>query len=53
MLLNGIPRSVMSATEQVMDAGVEVIGPECAVPLQVKNENLIAIAQTVKGTLNS
>ena len=32
---------------KLIEAGVEIIGPECAVPLRVPNGNLRAIADSV------
>jgi len=47
ILKEGTPKQVAEATRYAMDAGVEVIGPECAVPLRTPLENLKAIAETV------
>ncbi|HSR34726.1 MAG TPA: MtaA/CmuA family methyltransferase [Anaerolineae bacterium] len=48
VLQNGTPALVAEHTRYVMDAGVQVIGPECAVPLRTPNENLKTIANTVR-----
>ena len=48
VLLNGTPAQVAEQTRTAMDAGVQVIGPECAIPLQTPLENLKEIARTVK-----
>jgi [methyl-Co(III) methanol-specific corrinoid protein]:coenzyme M methyltransferase len=47
ILLNGTPKDVAEATLYAMEAGVQVIGPECAVPLRTPLENLKTIARTV------
>lgn len=49
VLLNGTPDQVAEQTQYAMEAGVEVIGPECAVPLRTPLENLKMIAHVVKG----
>lgn len=46
-LLCGTPAEVYRQTRQIMAAGIRLISPECALPLQVKNENLAAIAAAV------
>lgn len=33
-----------------VDAGINIVGPECAVPLSVKVENLKAVSEVVKGS---
>jgi len=47
MLLNGSPEDVASAVNAAFRAGIDVIGPECAVPLTTPLRNLKAIAETV------
>ena len=42
------PNEVKEAVYQCMDAGVNIIAPECAIPLATKLENLIAIPKAVK-----
>jgi len=42
------PEDVAAEVRANLDAGVQLIGPECAVPLQASIENLKAIPQTVK-----
>ena len=47
-LLMGTPEIVREETYHALDAGFEVVGVECTVPLQVKTENLIAIVEASK-----
>ncbi|MCL5986324.1 MAG: MtaA/CmuA family methyltransferase [Actinobacteria bacterium] len=47
-LLLGSEEDVRRETLRVMDAGIDMIAPECAVPLETKNINLMAISNTVK-----
>jgi [methyl-Co(III) methanol-specific corrinoid protein]:coenzyme M methyltransferase len=42
------PEDVESEVFLNLDAGVPLIGPECAIPLQTSLENLQAIPQAVK-----
>ena len=42
------PEVVKEEVESNLDAGIHLIGPECAIPLQTPIENLTAIPQTVK-----
>jgi len=51
ILLNGTPEQVAERTLYVMEAGVQIIGPECAIPLQTPLENLETIARVVRGEL--
>jgi len=46
-LLFGSPETVAKEVYAALDAGIEIIGPECAVPLRTPNENLKAIASAV------
>ena len=48
VLLRGSPDAVRSQARYAADAGVRVIGPECAVPLQTCISNLQAIADAVR-----
>ena len=41
------PAEVAAEVRQNLDAGVQMIGPECAVPLQASIENLKAIPETI------
>ncbi len=47
-LLRGTPEEVAAQARYAVEAGVRVIGPECAVPLQTPLENLIAIRRAVE-----
>lgn len=49
ILLNGTPDQVAKQTRYAMEAGVQVIGPECAIPLRTPLENLRAITLSVQG----
>ena len=44
-LYNGTPEIVIEQVHYAMQAGVRIIGPECAVPLRTPLENLKAIAR--------
>lgn len=44
VLLHGTPEQAAAQARQAMEAGVQVIGPECAVPLCTPLENLKAIS---------
>ena len=48
VLQYGSVSDVKRQTNKIMDAGVNIIAPECAVPCGVKNENLRAIVDAVK-----
>jgi len=52
VLLNGTPDDVKKQTNAIIDAGVQLIAPECAVPCGVKNENLRAISETAAERYN-
>lgn len=47
-LLRGTPEDVWRECRYAMAAGVEIIGPECAVPLRTPNRNLKAIVEAAK-----
>ena len=44
-LYNGTPEIVVEQVHYAVQAGVRIIGPECAVPLRTPLENLKAIAR--------
>ena len=46
-LLNGTPEEVAAQTRYAIEAGVNVVGPECAIPLRTPLENLKAITEEV------
>lgn len=48
VLLNGTPEEVAMAVRPLLEAGVQIIGPECAVPLRTPNRNLAAIVDAVE-----
>jgi [methyl-Co(III) methanol-specific corrinoid protein]:coenzyme M methyltransferase len=48
ILLHGSPEQVAEQTRYAIAAGVEVIGPECAIPLRTPLENLCAIARVAQ-----
>jgi len=43
MLLRGTPEQVADAAQQASQAGIDIVGPECAIPLQTPLANLLAI----------
>jgi MtaA/CmuA family methyltransferase len=47
-LLHGAPEAVAAEARYAVEAGVRVIGPECAVPLQTPLSNLRAITAAVR-----
>ncbi len=46
-LYNGTAEDVRRQAKAAAEAGINIIGPECAVPLDVKVENLKAISQQI------
>lgn len=48
VLLQGQPEDVAAQARYARDAGVRVIGPECAIPLVTPTANLQAIAQVAR-----
>jgi [methyl-Co(III) methanol-specific corrinoid protein]:coenzyme M methyltransferase len=48
VLLHGTPEQVMEQARYAQQAGVQVVGPECAVPLRTPLENLKAITQALR-----
>ncbi len=48
LLLRGSPQTVAEAARCAAKAGVRVVGPECAVPLQTPTANLQAIVSAVR-----
>jgi MtaA/CmuA family methyltransferase len=47
VLLHGTPAAVEERARYAMEAGVRILGPECAVPLRTPLENLRAIRRAV------
>jgi len=47
-LLKGEPEDVRKEVYEALSAGVEIIAPECAVPLRTPNKNLKAIVDNVR-----
>ncbi|MCL2705765.1 MAG: methyltransferase [Spirochaetaceae bacterium] len=47
-LYAGSPDDVYKETEKILKAGINILSPECAIPLSVKNENLKAIVSCAK-----
>ncbi|OIQ62537.1 MtaA/CmuA family methyltransferase [Neomoorella thermoacetica] len=47
-LLAGTPEDVKKETLYAIEAGVEIVGPECAIPLTTPLENILAITETAK-----
>jgi MtaA/CmuA family methyltransferase len=48
VLLHGTPAQAVERARYARDAGVQVVGPECAIPLQTPLENLQAISRIVE-----
>ena len=48
VLLNGCEVDVRRQVTEIVNAGITLVSPECAVPCLVKNDNLRAIVETVK-----
>lgn len=44
-LLRGTPEQVKAETRELLELGVPIVGPECAVPLVTPNRNLAAIVE--------
>ncbi len=42
------PEAVRAEVERNLEAGVQLVGPECAIPLQTSIENLLEIPKTVR-----
>ena len=42
------PETVHEEVVRNLEAGVQLIGPECAIPLQTQIENLLQIPKTIK-----
>jgi len=51
-LLAGSPADVEKEVNHILDCGITLVSPECALPLQTRNENLLAISKTVKERQN-
>jgi [methyl-Co(III) methanol-specific corrinoid protein]:coenzyme M methyltransferase len=47
-LLQGTPEDVRAEVHEALSAGVEIIAPECAVPLTTPTANLRAVAQSAR-----
>jgi len=48
ILMSGSPDDVRAQTLYALEAGVEIVAPECAIPLTTPLENLLAIAHAAK-----
>lgn len=48
VLLNGTRQDVERQVKEIIEKGIRLISPECAIPLKVKNENLIELGNTVR-----
>jgi [methyl-Co(III) methanol-specific corrinoid protein]:coenzyme M methyltransferase len=46
-LYNGTVQDVQKQAQAALEAGINIIGPECAVPLNVKVENLKAVSRQI------
>ena len=47
-LYSGTPADVYTEAENILKEGIQILSPECAVPLSVKNENLESIVSCAK-----
>lgn len=45
ILFNGTPEQSYERARHAIQAGVDIVGPECAIPLRTSNQNLLAIRQ--------
>jgi len=48
VLYRGTPEDVIRQTTELLDNGIRLISPECAIPIRTSNKNLIALTQTVE-----
>ena len=48
-LLRGTPEEVAAQRDAAIAAGIDVVGPECAIPLTTPLRNLKAIASILSG----
>ena len=46
-LLSGTPQDVENEVSHILKCGINLVSSECALPLQTRNENLLAISQSV------
>jgi MtaA/CmuA family methyltransferase len=49
LLLSGTPEAVADACREVLAAGVQILAPECAVPLRTPLANLRALVEAAEG----
>jgi MtaA/CmuA family methyltransferase len=47
-LLNGTAEDVKREVNSILDAGIKLISPECAIPCRVPNRNLLEIVKTAR-----
>jgi len=47
-LLDGTPEDVSREVASIIDTGIKLVSPECAIPCRVPNRNLAAIVDTAK-----
>jgi uroporphyrinogen-III decarboxylase len=47
-LLHGTPDQVADPARYAIQAGIQVIGPECAIPLRTPTANLVAITRAAR-----
>ena len=48
VLLEGTPEDVRQNVIHLLDNGIRLISPECAIPCRVSNANLLAIRRTIR-----
>ena len=49
VLLKGSPTDVKNQVSDIINNGIKLISPECAIPLKVNNNNLLAISEILRG----
>ncbi len=48
VLLNGSAADVGRQVNEILEAGIRIVSPECAIPLRVKNSNLVKIVNSIR-----
>lgn len=48
VLLKGKKKDIRRQVRDIVDRGIKLVSPECAIPLGVRNENLLEISNTVR-----
>jgi hypothetical protein len=50
LLQHGTPEAIRADVQEKLTAGIDIIGPECAVPLNAPYRNLQLLAEEAKRT---